>query len=241
VQQRRAALKDITAETSRLRSLEQDAARSLAQTQSAMQDLQLALTRAKATQKQAEAVLSQFLGGWSQAVPLRAAELNRTYAQLAAKMGKTTVPSTGHWTAAAGASAAWRALRTIGTPYAWAGGSSTGPTAGVCAAGAAANDCHIVGFDCSGLALYAWAPYLSMPHFAADQYRSGRVHPTVSQLRLGDLVFWSSDGSAAGIHHVAIYVGSGNVVQAPQSGDIVRVTPLARVDAGYFGAARPMS
>jgi cell wall-associated NlpC family hydrolase len=80
-----------------------------------------------------------------------------------------------------------------------------------------------------------------MPHFAASQYNSGRVHPAVADLRLGDLVFWSTNGSASGIHHVAIYVGAGNVVQAPQSGDIVRVTPLARVDAGYFGATRPMS
>jgi cell wall-associated NlpC family hydrolase len=129
----------------------------------------------------------------------------------------------------------------IGTPYAWAGGDPAGPTLGVCAAGAAAHDCSIVGFDCSGLALYAWAPYLSMPHYAAYQYFSGRVHPKVSALQPGDLVFWSNDGTAAGIHHVALYVGNGNVVQAPQSGDIVRVTPLASVDSGYFGATRPLS
>jgi cell wall-associated NlpC family hydrolase len=40
---------------------------------------------------------------------------------------------------------------------------------------------------------------------------------------------------------VAVYVGDGNVVQAPQSGDIVRVTPLGSVDSGYFGATRPLS
>jgi cell wall-associated NlpC family hydrolase len=80
-----------------------------------------------------------------------------------------------------------------------------------------------------------------MPHYAAYQYYSGRVHPAVSALQPGDLVFWSNDGTAAGIHHVALYVGNGNVVQAPQSGDIVRVTPLANVDTGYFGATRPLS
>ena len=50
----------------------------------------------------------------------------------------------------------------------------------------------------------------------------------------GDLVFWSSNGSQSGIHHVAIYIGNGNVIQAPQSGDIVRVTPLGEVDFGLL-------
>jgi GrpB-like predicted nucleotidyltransferase (UPF0157 family) len=44
-----------------------------------------------------------------------------------------------------------------------------------------------------------------------------------------------------GIHHVAIYIGGGDVIQAPQSGDIVRVTPLDQVDSGYFGATRPLT
>jgi cell wall-associated NlpC family hydrolase len=98
-----------------------------------------------------------------------------------------------------------------------------------------------VGFDCSGLALFGWAPFLSMPHLAAEQYFAGHVHPAVSALKPGDLVFWSTNRTAAGIHHVALYIGNGNVVQAPNSGDIVRVTPLANVDAGYFGATRPLT
>jgi cell wall-associated NlpC family hydrolase len=44
-----------------------------------------------------------------------------------------------------------------------------------------------------------------------------------------------------GIHHVAIYIGGGNVIQAPQSGDIVRITPLGQVSSGYFGATRPLT
>ncbi len=241
VRQQRAALREITTETTRMQRLRQSAARSLLESESALHSLKSALIQAQATKRQAEKLLSQFLGGWSVADPHRAAQLNRDYARLAAQVGDPVVPGTGRWTTVVGASAAWRALRMIGTPYAWDGGNAAGPTRGVCAAGAAANDCHVVGFDCSGLALYGWAPYLSLPHFAADQYRSGRVHPALAALRPGDLVFWSSNRSAAGIHHVAIYVGEGNVVQAPQSGDIVRVTPLARVDAGYFGATRPLS
>ena len=64
--------------------------------------------------------------------------------------------------------------------------------------GAAHNDCKIVGFDCSGLTLWAWGPYLSMAHFAATQYGSGRVHPSPGQLLPGDLLFWSSDGTGVG-------------------------------------------
>jgi cell wall-associated NlpC family hydrolase len=80
-----------------------------------------------------------------------------------------------------------------------------------------------------------------MPHLAAEQYFAGRLHPAVPALKPGDLVFWSNNGKAAGIHHVAVYIGNGNVVQAPNSGDIVRVTPLANVDSGYFGATRPLT
>ena len=80
-----------------------------------------------------------------------------------------------------------------------------------------------------------------MAHFAATQYGSGILHPTPSRLMPGDLLFWSSNGTISGIHHVAIYVGNGNVIQAPQSGDIVRITPMGNVSSGYFGATRPLS
>ena len=80
-----------------------------------------------------------------------------------------------------------------------------------------------------------------MAHIAAAQYGSGTVHPAITALLPGDLVFWSSNTTVAGIHHVAIYVGNGNVIQAPQSGDIVRITPLGSVSSGLFGATRPLS
>ena len=63
----------------------------------------------------------------------------------------------------------------------------------------------------------------------------------MTDLLPGNHVFWSTDVSVDGIHHVTIYVGEGNVVQAPQSGDIVRVTPLGSVDSGYFGVTRPLN
>jgi cell wall-associated NlpC family hydrolase len=67
------------------------------------------------------------------------------------------------------------------------------------------------------------------------------MHPSVSQLLPGDLVFWSSDGTVAGIGHTAIYIGGGKVLQAPHSGAYVEITPLANVESGYYGATRPMT
>lgn len=177
----------------------------------------------------------------------RAAQLARERAAQNVGGGGGSYPSTppaqgGSWTAARGQEAVNRAMSYLGWMYAWAGGNAYGPTRGVCMAGDAYNDCNVVGFDCSGLVMYAWGPYLRLDHYAATQFtQAGRYHPSTSDLRPGDLVFWSSNGTIAGIHHVAIYIGNGNVVQAPQSGSVVQVTPLGQVSWGYFGATRPLT
>jgi cell wall-associated NlpC family hydrolase len=146
------------------------------------------------------------------------------------------------WSPAKGQAAVARARRYLGWMYAWAGGNASGPTYGVCAGDGAWNDCHVRGFDCSGLSLYAWAPYIGLPHFSAAQYYdAGHVHPSISGLMPGDLVFWSSNGTVGGIHHVAIYIGGGNVIQAPQSGSVIQITPLGQVSWGYYGATRPLT
>ncbi len=151
-------------------------------------------------------------------------------------------PTGGGWSAAKGQDAVNRAEHYLGWMYAWAGGNAGGPTYGVCTGGGAENDCHVLGFDCSGLTLYAWAPYLSLPHFSVTQYyAAGSYHPDVGSLMPGDLVFWSSDGSLGAVHHVAMYVGGGNVIQAPQSGDVIQITPLGSVSYGYYGATRPLT
>ncbi len=228
--------------TAQLGTLRRQAHDALAEATTTEAQLQAVIGQAHVAPATISAVLPLYLGAFSVQAPAVASALQQRYTAQAAQLAAQPVaPSTGHWSAAVGATVAARALHWLGTSYAWAGGSAIGPTAGVCAPGDAANDCLVTGFDCSGLALYAWAPYAGMDHLASAQYRSGSLHPSTQQLLPGDLVFWSSDGTEAGIHHVAIYVGDGNVVQAPESGDVVRVTPLASVDAGYFGATRPLT
>lgn len=72
-------------------------------------------------------------------------------------------------------------------------------------------------FDCSGLTAWAWrAGGRSLPHSAAGQY-SATMHIPISQLQPGDLVFYGSPP-----HHVGIYVGGGQMINALHSGTVVR-------------------
>ncbi|HZC73985.1 MAG TPA: NlpC/P60 family protein [Jatrophihabitans sp.] len=151
-----------------------------------------------------------------------------------------SAPSGGSWTAAKGRRAAHRALSQLGTPYAWAGGGAFGPSYGVCAGGDAWNDCNVRGYDCSGLAMYAWGGSW-WAHYAASQYTQvGSYHPGAGNLRPGDLVFWSYNGSISGIHHVAIYIGGGRIVEAPYSGGYVQTASVWEY-GGFFGATRPLT
>ncbi|MEU2787751.1 C40 family peptidase [Streptomyces sp. NPDC007100] len=100
------------------------------------------------------------------------------------------------------------AMAQLGKPYAWGG---NGPYA----------------FDCSGLVQQAYQRAgISLPRVAGAQYRAA-TPVTRSQLRRGDLVFWSSNGASSGIHHVAIYLGGGRYLEAPRSGRAVRVSSFA--------------
>ena len=157
--------------------------------------------------------------------------------------GRQVLTMRGGWTSQIGDTIAARARKWVGTPYSFDGGNAQGPTYGTPDSDPASrNDGHIKGFDCSGLVIYALAPYMTLTHFAAAQYvEVGQVHPTLNQLLPGDLVFWSSDGTIKAVGHVAVYIGDGKVVQAPNSGDVVRVTPIDQVEAGAIGATRPLT
>ena len=102
----------------------------------------------------------------------------------------------------------------LGVPYSWGGGNASGPSYGI------AQGANIRGFDCSGLTLYAYAQAgISLSHLTWDQMRQGQVVP-LSQIQPGDLVFYWGGG------HMALYVGGGQVIHAPQTGDVVRYGSL---------------
>jgi len=128
----------------------------------------------------------------------------------------------------------------LGTQYAWGGGDYNGPTLGIRDGGVADRygDYRKVGFDCSGLALYAWAQVgVYLPHYSGYQY-SGQPHLSRDELQPGDLVFWAHNTSDAGtIHHVAIWLGNNQIIEAPNSGSYVKISTMYW--NGYIGASRP--
>lgn len=116
-----------------------------------------------------------------------------------------------------------RALGELGVPYVWGGGNASGPTHGVAGDPYDPGYATETGFDCSGLMVYAFAGVgISLSHFSGYQYTAGR-HVPLSQMRAGDMLFY---GGAAGIHHVTLYIGNGMMIEAPESGQVVHVTPV---------------
>jgi cell wall-associated NlpC family hydrolase len=124
-----------------------------------------------------------------------------------------------HTVSTAGDRAVEWALKQLGKPYIWGG---TGPK----------------GFDCSGLTMMSWkAAGVTIPRIAADQYIAGRKKP-IRDLIDGDLIYWTSDPSNPNdIYHVAMYLGSGNVVAAPETGENVRTEPIWTVQMVSRGTA----
>ncbi|AKE41247.1 cell wall-associated hydrolase resuscitation promoting factor interacting protein [Corynebacterium kutscheri] len=117
-----------------------------------------------------------------------------------------------------------RAMGVVGTPYAWGGGDANGPTRGIRDGGVADSygDYNKVGFDCSGLVLYAFAGAgISLPHYSGYQYQRGtQISP--QNIQRGDLIFYGPNAE----HHVAIYLGDGQMIEAPNSGSTVRISPV---------------
>ncbi len=133
------------------------------------------------------------------------------------------------------------ALAQVGQPYSWGAGSADGPTRGTCDGyHGSVRPCpaaRTFGFDCSGLTLYAYAQAgITLDHYAAFQWLEGR-RIAVQNLMPGDLVFFNPKADGPG--HVGLYVGHGAFVQAPRTGDVVKVSPLASYARSYMGAVRP--
>lgn len=100
------------------------------------------------------------------------------------------------------------ALAQIGKPYVW---GAAGPNA----------------FDCSGLVQQAWkAAGVDIPRVTQSQYEQGGQQIPLSQAQPGDLVFWGYGRNPLATHHVAMYLGNNEIVQAPQPGQTVERTKL---------------
>jgi cell wall-associated NlpC family hydrolase len=108
------------------------------------------------------------------------------------------------------------AMQYLGIPYKWGGASPA------------------TGFDCSGLTMYVFAQVgVSLPHYAAAQYGMG-VPVSKGQLQPGDLVFFR------GLGHMGMYIGGGNFIHAPRTGDVVKISSLSEsyYVANWVGARR---
>jgi cell wall-associated NlpC family hydrolase len=106
------------------------------------------------------------------------------------------------------------AMRYLGTPYRW---GAEGPDA----------------FDCSGFTRFVYRQVgIELPRVSRSQISAGdRV--SRAELLPGDLVFFGTP-----IHHVGIYIGGGDMVHSPRTGDVVKISPLSTYDC-YVGATRP--
>jgi cell wall-associated NlpC family hydrolase len=127
-------------------------------------------------------------------------------------------------------------------PYAWGGGNSKGPTKGIRDGGVADahGDYNKIGFDCSGLMEYAFAGSgANVSGVAASEANQG-THVPLGQMQAGDMVFYAGAGGKGHIHHVAMYIGNGQMIEAPQSGLNVRVVPMRKDSTLVQYATRPI-
>ena len=112
------------------------------------------------------------------------------------------------------------AMAQLGKPYAW-GGSGPGT------------------WDCSGLVQAAYRQAgVPFPHDAAAQYAQTAAHQVpLDGLQPGDLVFFGATTQT--ISHVGIYVGRGDMIDAPHAGAVVRIEPIHWPD--LLAATRPLA
>ncbi|MGW4951499.1 C40 family peptidase [Streptomyces parvulus] len=134
------------------------------------------------------------------------------------------------------------ALSQRGVPYSWGGGNADGKTTGICCSPSGKSGTGINGFDCSGLTQFAYAKAgVSLPRVAAAQAGIGKRIPArlgASALKPGDLVFYATaPGRDPTIYHVGIYVGGGQMVNAPRPGAVVRLDAVNAM-SGFAGGAR---
>ncbi|MFB7615138.1 NlpC/P60 family protein [Kitasatospora sp. NPDC056181] len=179
-----------------------------------------AAEKAAAEQEAAEKAAAEAAAVATEAARVEAAEAEAAGAEAAkaeaakpeaakAAGGATPGPSPAGrpWSEEGAAAAVAFARSKIGLPYIW-GGEGPG------------------GYDCSGLTMMAWRQGgRQLNHFAADQYAQS-TPIGYRRLRPGDLVFWTDTGRAADIHHVGLYIGDDQMIEAPRAGMPVKQASL---------------
>jgi cell wall-associated NlpC family hydrolase len=198
------------AATQTLTSLEKDKAAVLHaanQAQGVLQDLQVKQEQLVQAAKDAAARQAAQAQANALAAQARAnAAATSAFADTQNAARSTPVATNKHYSGNAAQIAVQVAMDQLGKPYVY---------------GAAGPD----SYDCSGLTLYAYAHAgISLPHHAASQFNEGR-HVPESDLRPGDLVFFEKN-----LGHMGMYIGNGNFIHAPHSGDVVKISPLS----GYY-------
>lgn len=93
-------------------------------------------------------------------------------------------------------------------------------------------------YDCSGFTQSAFAQAgVDLPRTSSAQYAGASQYVGLDELQVGDLVFWSNNGSASGIYHVAVYVGDGKIAHARNYTEGVSVTDVDYSPWNMMGTA----
>ncbi len=219
----------LTAQENQLQTTQSQAQAALGQAAAAQRSAQTELTAQQATLSQVKGRIATLVQQQqaAEAAAQAAAFQRKVAAQEAAAAAAATQSSSSSGASgdnsppppSAGGSAAVAvaaAMSQRGVPYVW-GGDTPG-----------------VGFDCSGLTMWAWGQAgVSLPHSAAAQY-DDTEHVPLGDMEPGDLIFYDEGGV---IGHVTMYIGGGQMVQAPETGEDVQVTGIW--SQGLVGAGRP--
>lgn len=219
----------LAAQQGALQSAQDQDQAALAQASAARQDAQATVANQQATlarvkgqigtlvaQRQAAQLAASHAAFLARAAASAAAAAQADNPTRGVDPSRPTRPVLPNLPASGGAATALAAAESqIGVPYVW-GGESPGQ-----------------GFDCSGLTQWAWRQAgVSLPRTAAAQY-DAIPHVPLSDIQPGDLLFWGFGG----ISHVGMYVGGGDIVNAPDTGELVHIQAIW--NGGLVGAGRP--
>lgn len=220
----------LDAQESSLRSQDAQAAQAVSTAQSAEQRAQGIEAQQKAAlaqvngqittlikQQQAQAAQAAQAAAQAQIQAAQQAAAQQAAQQSTAQQNTPPPPSAG----GAGAAAVAAAESQLGVPYRWAAETPKGTPD--------------PGFDCSGLTAWAWGQAgVPLPHYSGAQMADSTPVP-ITDLQPGDLLFYGPGGS----DHVAMYIGGGQMIEAPYTGAYVWITGLRLNTGNFAGAGRP--